>query len=285
MLSGANNAVNLSWTLPPERLRSLVIAYSAILLIILRNSPRSTFVAGGSTTSFTDTGFTNCCDLSAPVNAMQPVHRFTGTSLGVNTTNPQSNLDVNGSAAVNSLNLVQKAERFSGSDAAAKINACLTAASTTSSLCDARGMTGTLTGAAHISIPAGTTLLWGQGQLTITDSTANDAIELMGDGASIYGYQESGLGTISLPDTSGFISCATAGCTTVHKPNAATSKINYVHIVGMYLGATGANSKVVDLTSIGHSIVESNNLALDRAELRTEFLAIPPWEGLTARTH
>ena len=30
----------------------------------------------------------------------------------------------------------------------------------------------------------------------------------------------------------------------------------------MYLGATGANSKVVDLTSIGHSIIESNNLAL-----------------------
>jgi hypothetical protein len=27
---------------------------------------------------------------------MQPVHRFTANSLGVNTTNPQSNLDVNG---------------------------------------------------------------------------------------------------------------------------------------------------------------------------------------------
>ena len=123
-------------------------------------------------------------------------------------------------------------------------------------------MTGTLTGAAHISIPAGTVLLWGQGQLTITDSTTNDAVELMGDGSSIYGYQESGLGTVSNPDTSGFISCATTGCTTVHKPSPATSKINYVHIVGMYLGATGANSKVVDLTSIGHSIIESNNLAL-----------------------
>jgi len=84
----------------------------------------------------------------------------------------------------------------------------------------------------------------------------------MGDGSSIYGYQESGLGAVSNPDTSGFISCATTGCTTVHKPNAASSKINYVHIVGMYLGATGANSKVVDLTSIGHSIIESNNLTL-----------------------
>jgi hypothetical protein len=263
VISGANNAVNVTWTLPQAGVAS-VTGYCVFRNISANflNSPRSVFVSGGSTTSFLDTGFTGCCDLTPPFNVMQPVHRFTATSLGVNTTNPQSNLDVNGSAAVNSLNLVQKAERFSGADAGAKINACLTAASTTSSVCDARGITGTLSGAAHLAIPAGTTLLWGQGQLTITDSTTNDAIELLGDGASIYGYQESGLGTISAPDTSGFISCATTGCTTVHKPNAGSSKINYVHIVGMYLGATGANSKVVDLTSIGHSIVESNNLAL-----------------------
>ncbi len=263
LVAGANNAVNLSWTLPPAAAASIT-GYCVFRSTApnFGNSPRSIFVSGGSTTSFTDTGFAGCCDLTAPVSPMQSVHRFTATSLGVNTTNPQSNLDVNGTAAVNSLNLVQKAERFPGADAAAKLNACLAAASTTSSVCDARGMSGTLTGSAHISIPAGTTLLWGAGQLTISDATTNDAIELTGDGASLYGYQESGLGTISLPDTAGFIACGTAGCTTVRKPNAAASKINYVHIVGMYLGATGANSKVVDLTSIGHSIVESNNLAL-----------------------
>ena len=163
---------------------------------------------------------------------------------------------------MNALNQVQKAERFSGSDAAAKINACLAAAATTSSLCDARGLTGTLTGAAHISIPAGTTLLWGQAQLTITDNSTNDAIELNGDGSSIYGYQESGISTLPNTDTSGYIACATTGCTTVKKPNQASSKINFVHIVGMYLQASGASSKVIDLTSIGHSVVESNNLAL-----------------------
>jgi hypothetical protein len=263
VVASPNNAVNLTWTLPPAG-PGTILGYCVFRNIVpnFGFSPRNVWVSGASTTSYTDTGFTGCCDLTPPFNVMQSVHRFTATSLGVNTTNPQSNLDVNGSAAVNSLNLVQKAERFAGGDAAAKINACLTAASSTSSVCDARGMTGALSGAAHISIPAGTVLLWGQGQLTITDSTTNDAVELLGDGASIYGYQESGLGTVSLPDTSGFISCATTGCTTVHKPNAATSKINYVHIVGMYLGATGANSKVVDLTSIGHSIIESNNLAL-----------------------
>jgi hypothetical protein len=34
--------------------------------------------------------------VAPPVNVMQPIHRFTANSLGVNTTNPQSNLDVNG---------------------------------------------------------------------------------------------------------------------------------------------------------------------------------------------
>ena len=263
VVASPNNAVNLTWTLPPAALGAIT-GYCVFrnTTPTFNSSPRNIFVSGASTTSFTDTGFTGCCDSTPPINLMQSSHRFTPTSLGINTTNPQSNLDVNGSAAVNSLNLVQKAERFAGSDAGAKINACLTAAASTSSVCDARGMTGTLTGAAHIAIPAGTVLIWGQGQLTITDSTTNDAVELMGDGSSIYGYQESGLGTISAPDTSGFISCATTGCTTVHKPSPATSKINYVHVVGMYLGATGANSKVVDLTSIGHSIIESNNLAL-----------------------
>ena len=116
---------------------------------------------------------------------MQAFHRFTPTSLGVNTTSPQFNLDVNGSAAVNSLNGVQMAERFSGSDAAAKINACLTRRELHSGVCDAHGLTGTLTATSHIAIPAGTTLLWGQAQLTINDTTNNDAVELLGDGSSL----------------------------------------------------------------------------------------------------
>ena len=132
-------------------------------------------------------------DRPTPFPTYQAVHRFTANALGVNTTNPQFNLDVNGSAAVNSLNGVQKAERFSGSDAAARINACLSAATGTSGVCDARGLTGTLTATSHITIPAGTVLLWGQAQLTISDSTTHDAIEFTGDGAALVGNQESGL--------------------------------------------------------------------------------------------
>jgi hypothetical protein len=71
------------------------------------------YVAGASTTTATDTG-SNFGTVGSGVefNHMQAFHRFTPTSLGVNTTNPQFNLDVNGSAAVNSLNGVQMAERF-----------------------------------------------------------------------------------------------------------------------------------------------------------------------------
>src|SRR6202044_26950 len=138
-------------------------------------------------------------------------------------------------------------------------NACLTAAATTSSVCDARGLTGTLTGTHHITIPAGTTLEWGRAQLVISDSTTNDAIELTGDGASVVGYQESGLGTVAAPDTSGYIGCGIAGCTVIRNPNQATAKINFVHIVGMYLQANGPSSTVINMTSIGHSDIENNN--------------------------
>lgn len=267
-LSGANNAVGLTWTAASTGAGTNVgyCIFRATGAPALYNSGAqywSTFVAGAGTTSFTDTGAGfGCCDQVAPYNVMQSVHRFTPTSLGIDTTNPQFNLDVNGSAAVNSLNGVQKAERFSGADAAAKINACLTAASTSSGLCDARGLTGQLTASSHITIPTGTTLLWGQAQLTVNDSTTKDAIELGGDGASLVGYQETGTGTVPRPDGSGYIACGIAGCTTVDNPNANTRNVDWVHINGMYLQATGANSTVLNVTSVGHADIENNRFVL-----------------------
>ncbi|MDR3721567.1 MAG: hypothetical protein P4L00_08200 [Candidatus Acidoferrales bacterium] len=163
---------------------------------------------------------------------------------------------------MNSLNGVQMAERFSGSDAAAKINACLTAASSSSGVCDAHGLTGTLTATSHIAIPAGTTLLWGQAQLTINDTINNDAVELLGDGSSLVGYQESGAGTVPRADSSGFIACQPAGCTAVKNPNAATRNVDWVHITGMYLKATGSASIVLNLTSVGHADIENNRLVM-----------------------
>jgi hypothetical protein len=160
------------------------------------------------------------------------------------------------------LNGVQKAERFSGADAAAKINACLTAASTSSGLCDARGLTGTLTATSHIQIPAATTLLWGAAQLTINDTTNHDAVELLGDGSTLIGYQESGSGTVPRPDSSGFIACQPAGCTTVKNPNAATRNVDWVHITGMNLQATGSGSTVLNLTSVSHADIENNRFIM-----------------------
>ena len=265
-LSGSNNAVNLSWTLPTTTPTSptlyCVIRSTTGPLLDVPAQPFAIGVGTGTTTTYTDTGFTNCCWGARPANQMAEAHRFTATSLGVNNTNPQFNLDVNGTAAVNSLNGVQKAERFSGADAGAQINACLTAASTSSGVCDARGLTGTLTATHHISIPAGTTLLWGQAELTISDTGTNDAVELAGDGSSLIGYQESGLGTVPRPDTAGSIACGVAGCTTVKNPSQATRNVDWVHISGVYLLANGASSKVIDLTSVGHSRVQDNQITV-----------------------
>jgi hypothetical protein len=266
-VGGSNNAVTVSWTLPASTGISTPQGYCVYRSTSATNTADDAsaimfFVGRGSTANVLDTGTGSGGNTNAPVPTYQAVHRFTPTSLGVNTTSPLFNLDVNGSAAVNSLNGVQKAERFSGSDAAAKINACLTAASASSSLCDARGLTGSLSGSSHIQIPAGTVLLWGAGQLAINDTTNNDAIELMGDGSSVIGYQESGTGTIPRPDASGYISCVPTGCTAVKNPNAATRNVDWVHITGMNLQATGAGSKVLDLSSVGHADLEANRLIM-----------------------
>ncbi len=172
------------------------------------------------------------------------------------------NATIGGSATVAALNKVQKADQFSGSDAAAKINACLTAASTSSGLCDARGLTGTLTATSHIQIPAATTLLWGPAQLTVNDTTNHDAVELLGDGSTLIGYQESGSGTVPRPDSSGFIACQPTGCTTVKNPNAATRNVDWVHITGMNLQATGSGSTVLNLTSVSHADIENNRFIM-----------------------
>lgn len=257
-----NQTINLSWTAG--------VGSAAGYCVWRGTSPGGenayTYVSGQGTTSFSDTGsvtFTSG-SLSAGNQTFPASPQFTWnpTGLGINTTSPQYNLDVAGTAAVNSLNGVQKAERFAGADAAAKVNACLQAASTTSGVCDARGLTGTLTGSAHIAIPTATILIWGNAQLTISDATTNDAIELGGDGASLYGDQGAGPGLVSRPDVGGYIACGTIGCTVIKNPNAATGNIEWNNIEKMSLIATGAGSKVIDLTSIGHAHIEDNRIIL-----------------------
>jgi len=266
-VTGSTSTATITWTPSTSLAGTTINGYCVIRLTTpyyaIASAPAH-YVSGASTATDTDTGsnYTNGPWGVAPANPMQAVHRFTSTSLGVNNTNPQYNLDVNGTAAVNSLNSVQMADRFTGSDAGAKINACLTAASTSSGVCDARGLMGALTGTTHIQIPAATTLLWGQAQLTINDTTHNDAVELLGDGSSLVGYQESGTGTIPRPDSSGFIACQPTGCTAVKNPNAATRNVDWVHINGMNLQATGSGSVVLNLTSVGHSDIENNRFVM-----------------------
>lgn len=267
VVASPNDAVTINWTAPPAG-----AAANPGYCVVRGTTPAwpssaayyDTASIPANTTTFTDTGASLiCCGYLQPAIAnMATVDRFTPTSLGIGTTTPQFNLDVNGTAAVNSLNGVQKAERFSGADAAAMINACLAAASASSGVCDARGLKGSLTATSHIAIPAGTALLWGSAQLTVNDSTTHDAIEFLGDGAAVVGYQEAGLGTVLRPDTSGFIACGLPGCTVADNPNAATRNVDWIHIQDMYLQANGASSTVLNLTSIGHADLENNRFVL-----------------------
>jgi hypothetical protein len=264
-VSGSNNAVNFTWTTP----QGTPVAPGGYCLYVSTTNPgfdggvnSAIFISSGLT-SFLYTGQAQgAVGTVWPASEMVSQHRFTYNALGINTTSPAYNLDVNGTAAVNALNGVQKAERFTGSDTGLQINACLTAASTTSGVCDARGLTGTYAGTHHISIPAHTSLLWCQGKLTISDSGTNDAVELAGDGAAMYGCGESGSGTVPRPQTSGYIACGIAGCTDVDNPGSGTANVDWIHIEKMYLQANGANSTVINLTSVGHTDIENNRFVL-----------------------
>ena len=266
VVSGANNAITFTWTAPVAGPTAplnycMQITTTAPTNTDERANQFLTFSAPESSFLYTGQSQSAVGNLFLPP-ILTPVHRFTYNSLGVNTTSPAYNLDVNGTAAVNALNGVQKAERFAGADAGVQINACLTAAATTSGVCDARGMTGTYTSTHHISIPAHTSLLWCQGKLTISDSGTNDAVEFAGDGGAIYGCGEAGTGTIPRPQASGYIACGIAGCTGAKNPNAATANIDWIHIDKMYLQASGASSTVLDLSSVGHADIENNRFVL-----------------------
>jgi len=265
-VSGSNNAVNFSWTAPqptPGPVNGYCLYVSASNPGFDGTVNSGLYISGGATTSFHYTGQTQTSlGTIYPASPMTSAHRFTYNSLGVNTTTPAYNLDVNGTAAVNSLNGVQKAERFAGSDAGVQINACLTTAAATSGICDARGLTGTYTATHHISIPAHTALLWCQAKLTISDTSTNDAVELGGDGAAMYGCGEAGSGTVPRPQTSGYIACGIAGCIAVDNPNAGSANVDWIHIEKMYLQADGASSTVVNLTSVGHTDIENNRFVL-----------------------
>jgi hypothetical protein len=203
-------------------------------------------------------GCTSGCVQTLP-SGNQTVTQPSGTSLTVTGGNGLVVSQENATVYVNA----------PGSDAGTTINNCLTAArnivssaNAQSGVCDARGLTGVLTSTHHLSIPAGVTLLWGQAQLTISDSVTNDAIELAGDGGGVVGMNESGLGTIPRPQLSGYIACGTSGCTTVDNPTSASVNVDWTQINHMALFATGSGSVVINLTSVGHSRIQDNQLTV-----------------------
>jgi hypothetical protein len=215
--------------------------------ITLTCAPSSTNASCGS-----NSGGGNVTTTPAP-SVSQQIDQLAGTLFGANL------------AGFGQINGTCYPNQNQNSDWPTAINACFTQAGLTGTgtiIVDARGLSGSQSSVHHITIPAGGLLLWGNAELTISDSGTNDAIELGGDGASVVGTQESGSGTVSRPQTDGYIACAVAGCTTVRNPNASTANVDWVHIEKMFLLANGASSRVIDLTSVGHARIQDNQLTV-----------------------
>jgi hypothetical protein len=107
-LSGANNATTLTWTDPVLSGTGAIQGYCVVRGSSSQGPHWSQnaqyhgghFVTGSGTTTFTDTGIAECCFQNhIPIGTFSGVHRFTSTSLGVNTLSPGTyNLNVNGTA-------------------------------------------------------------------------------------------------------------------------------------------------------------------------------------------
>jgi hypothetical protein len=95
--------VEVNWTVPMKT--SSITGYC-----VTRDNMRQFFVSGASTSSFTDSGTGGSTAASPTFNATFPATpQFTWSpaGFGVNNPNPKFSLDVNGTAAVNSLNVSQ----------------------------------------------------------------------------------------------------------------------------------------------------------------------------------
>lgn len=102
-LTGANNAISFTWT-DPIAGASTAAGYCIAIASSAANanagvSYAGAFVPGTGSTSGTLASVAGAMQFPMG-NTLQAEHRFTSTSLGVNTTNPLYNLDVNGSAHV-----------------------------------------------------------------------------------------------------------------------------------------------------------------------------------------
>jgi hypothetical protein len=91
-LGGANNAVTVNWT--PS---ATSVATPGGYFVVQQESNHYLFIAGAGSNTATDLGTgVSCCYGKPNVNSLAQAHRFTATSLGINTLSPTYNLDVNG---------------------------------------------------------------------------------------------------------------------------------------------------------------------------------------------
>jgi hypothetical protein len=101
--TSGNQSVAVNWTIPTNT--TSITGYC-----VTRDNATQFFVSGASTATFTDTGTGGSAAASPTFNATFPAtpqFTWSPTGFGVNNPNPKFSLDVNGTAAVDSLNVSQ----------------------------------------------------------------------------------------------------------------------------------------------------------------------------------
>jgi hypothetical protein len=104
-VSGANNAVNFSWTLPittPSTPSGYCLQILTSAIPVSSITQKAIYVSGASTASFLYTGQTQTTVPVPDANQMASEHRFTQNALGINTLSPAYDIDVVHSTAANS---------------------------------------------------------------------------------------------------------------------------------------------------------------------------------------
>jgi hypothetical protein len=204
VVSGSNNAVNLTWTAPQAAsgtITNYLLFRCTSNVVGCINATTDIIIAGsGSTVSYTDTGAGwGCCWPNAPATGgMTSAHRFTYNALGINTLSPVANsISLGVGGFVGSITHADTANRtYTLPDANGTI--CLTATCGVTIkyfTADAQG--------SSIIIPANTIKVGSRIQISYQgegDSGNNFAVEINGTGICSYASGGSLVSTQTLAD-------------------------------------------------------------------------------------
>jgi hypothetical protein len=184
VLRGANNAINLTWTLPIPGLSTIAGYCVAISTTPNLNNGRwqpvqtnYIFISGASMTSFKMTARPSAGGPDSIVSALLPAHRFTPNSMGINTTSPVPFTITDQGGFV--CQIVTKASAYTLATGDCRIQVTGTTTITVPHTLPASGMTNiwhvfSVSGTTTLACDSGKTIN-GASSITVANNTGKDA--------------------------------------------------------------------------------------------------------------